>query len=67
LVGKLQGTGPVGRPRCRWDSNTKMDLQKVEWGGIGWTDLAQDREKWWALVNVAMNLEVPKKCREFHN
>jgi hypothetical protein len=59
-VGKLEGTRPVRRPRYRWDGNTKMDLQKVEWGGMGRTDLAQDRDKWWALVNVAMNLEVPK-------
>jgi hypothetical protein len=67
LVGKLQGTRPVGSPRCRWHSNTKMDLHKVEWGGMGWIDLAQDRDMWWALVNVAMNLKVPKKCREFHD
>jgi len=42
-----------------------MDLQKVEWGSTGWIDPAQDRDKWWALVNVAMNPEVPKNAGNF--
>jgi len=58
LVGKLEGKRPVGRPRRRWD-NVKMDLQEVGCGGMDWMDLAQDRDRWWALVNAVMNLQVP--------
>jgi len=45
LVGKLGGRTPLGRPRYKWKDNIKMDLQKEGWGGIGWIDLAQDRDK----------------------
>ena len=48
-----------GRPRPRWEDNIKMDLQEVESGGMDWNDLAQDRDRWRALVNVVMNLRVP--------
>ena len=47
------------RPRCRWEDNIKMDLQEVECGGIGWIDLAQDRERWPIVVNAIMNLRFP--------
>jgi hypothetical protein len=59
MVGKPEGKRPLGRPRCRWVDNIKMDLLEIGWGGVGWTGLAQDRNKWSALVNAVMNLRVP--------
>ena len=58
-MGKPEGKRPLGRPRHRWDDNIKMDLQDVGCGGMDWIELAQDRDRWWALVNVVMNLQVP--------
>jgi hypothetical protein len=49
----------LGRPRRRWEDNIKMDLREVEWGDMDWIDLVQDRDRWRALVNAAMNLRVP--------
>jgi len=59
LVGKPEGKRPLGRPRHRWEDNIKMDLQEVGWGSMDWIDLAQDRDRWRALVNAGMNLQVP--------
>jgi hypothetical protein len=50
---------PFGRQSLRWEDNTKMDLQEIGCGCMGWIDLAQDRNRWRALVNAAMNLCVP--------
>ena len=58
LVGKPEGKRPLGRPRCRWEDNIKMDLQEVGAGG-DWMELALDRDRWRALVNTVMNLWVP--------
>jgi hypothetical protein len=58
LVGRPEGKRPLGRPRHRWEDNIKMDLQKVGCGGMDWIDLAQDRDRWWAVVNVVMYLRV---------
>jgi len=58
LVGKPGGKRPLGRPRCRWEDNIKMDLQEVECGGMDWIELAEDRDRWRALVNAVMNLRV---------
>ena len=58
LVGKPDGKRPLGRPRHRWRDNIKMDLQEVWSGGMDWMELAQDRNRWRALVNVLMNLRV---------
>jgi hypothetical protein len=60
LVGKQEGKRPLGRPRCRWEDNINMDLQEIGWGSMDWTDLAQDRDQWRALVNTVMNLWIPK-------
>ena len=49
-----------GEPRCRWEDNIKMDLQEVGGGCGDWMVLAQDRDRWWALVNTVRNLQVPK-------
>jgi hypothetical protein len=59
LVGKPEGKRPLGRPIPRWVDNIKMDLRKLEWGGIDWIDLAQDRDQLKALVNTVMNFRVP--------
>jgi len=59
LVGEPQGKRPLGRPRRRWEDNIKMDLQEVECGGLDWIELAQDMDRWLALVNVVMNLRIP--------
>jgi hypothetical protein len=54
LLGKSEEKRPIGRPRCRWVDNIKMDL-----GEVGWGDVAQDRNRWRALVNSVLNLWVP--------
>jgi len=61
IIVKPEGKRPLGRPRRRWEDNIKMDLQKVGCVGVDWIELAlaQDREKWRALVNAVMNLRVP--------
>jgi hypothetical protein len=58
-VVRPEGKRPLGRPRCRGVDNIKIDLQEVRWGGMDWIDLAEDSNRWWALVNVVMNLRVP--------
>ena len=59
LVGIPGGKRPLGRPRRRWENNIKMDLQEVRCGDMDWIKLAQDRDKWRALVNAVTNLRVP--------
>ena len=49
----------LGRPRHRWEDNIKMDLQEAGYEGTNWIELAQDRDRWWALANAVMNLWVP--------
>ena len=58
LVRKPEGKRPLGRPRRRWEDSIKMDLQEMGRGG-DWMELAQDRDRWRALVNTVMNFRVP--------
>jgi hypothetical protein len=58
-MGKPEGRRPLGRPRRRREDNIKMDHREVGWRGADWTDLAQDRDWWRALVYTVMNLRVP--------
>ena len=59
LVGKPEGKRPLGRPRRRWDDDIKMDVQEVGRGCADWMELAQDRDRWRALVSTVMNFGVP--------
>jgi hypothetical protein len=59
LVGKPEGKIPLGRPSRRWENNIKMDLQEVGGGCGDWMELAQDRDRWRALVSTVRNLRVP--------
>jgi hypothetical protein len=59
LVGRPEGRRPLGRPRRRWEDNMKLDIREVGWEDMNWIELAQDRDRWRALVNAVMNLRVP--------
>jgi hypothetical protein len=56
LVGKPEGERPLGKPRRRWVDNVRMDLGEVEWGDVDWIGLAQDKNRWRAVVNSVLNL-----------
>jgi len=58
-VGKPEGKRPLERPRRRWEDNIKMDISGSGMWGMDWIELAQDRDRWRALVNAVMNLRVP--------
>jgi hypothetical protein len=57
-MGKPQGKRPLGRPRRRWEDGIRMDLTEIGLGSVDWIQLAQDRDRWRALVNTVMNLRV---------
>jgi hypothetical protein len=59
-IRKPKGKRLLGIPRCRWVDNIDMDLGEIVWGGVDWISLAQDRDKWRALVNAVMNLQFHK-------
>jgi hypothetical protein len=59
LVGRPEGRRPLGRSRHRWEDNIKMDLREIEFGDVDWIHWAQDRDRWQALVNMVLNLQVP--------
>ena len=58
-MGKPEGKRPLGRPRRRREDNNKMGFQEVGCGGMDWIELAQNRDRWRALVGAVMNLRVP--------
>jgi hypothetical protein len=63
-VGKPEGRRPLGRPRRRWGGNIRVDLVEVGWGDVDWIGLAEDRDRWRALVNSVLNLRVPQNAKK---
>jgi hypothetical protein len=59
LVVRPEGKRPLGEPRHRWEDNIKIDLREVDLERVDWINLAQDRDQWWAFVNIVMDLRVP--------
>jgi hypothetical protein len=59
LVGRPDGRRSLGRPRRRWEDNIRMDLREIGFEDADWIHLAQDRDRWRALVNTVMNLRIP--------
>jgi hypothetical protein len=58
LLRNPEGKRPLGRPKRRWVDNIKMDLREIGWDDMDWIDLAQNRDKWRALVNTLMNFRI---------
>jgi hypothetical protein len=58
LMGKPEGKRPIGKPRRRWKDGIRMALREIGWGGVEWIHLAQERDRWRAVVNAVMNLRV---------
>jgi hypothetical protein len=65
LMGKPEGKGPLGRQRCRWVDNIKMDLREIGWDAVVWIDMAHNRDQWKALVNTVLNLRVLYNAGKF--
>jgi len=65
VVLRPERTSSLGRPMHSWEDNIKMDLQGALWGVMDWIDLAQDRDRWWVLVNAVLNFRVPSKTGNF--
>jgi hypothetical protein len=59
FVGKSEGRRPLGRPRYKWMDNIKMDLGEMVWGGMDLINMAKDRDRWRAIVNMILNFRVP--------
>jgi hypothetical protein len=59
LVGRPEGRRPLGRRRRRWEDNIRIDPREIECESVDWIHLAQDRDRWWALLNMVMNFRVP--------
>jgi hypothetical protein len=59
------GKRSLGRPRRKWEENIRMDLREIGREGVDWIHLAQDRDQWWAVVNMVINIRVPQKVGSF--
>jgi hypothetical protein len=59
LVGNPERKRPHGRRRCKWEDNIRVDVRKIQWEVVDWIHMTQDRDRWWAVVNVVMNVRVP--------
>jgi hypothetical protein len=57
-VGKPEGKRPLGRPKRRWENWVRMDVREIGLGGVDWMRLAQDRDRWQAVVSAVMNIRV---------
>jgi hypothetical protein len=64
LVGKPEGKRQLGRPTRRWEEGIRMDLREIGWGSVEWIQLAQDRDRWQALVNTVMKLPTGSDATE---
>jgi len=64
-VGKPEGKRPLGKHMRRWEDNIKMDLQEMGRVGVDWIELAEDRDRWRALVSAVMNIWIPQNAGEF--
>jgi len=58
FLGRPEGKRPLARPRRRWEDNNKINLQELGWGGVDWIELAQDEDRWLALMNAVMNFRI---------
>jgi hypothetical protein len=58
LMGKPEGKRPLGRQRRRWKDGIRMDLREIGWESVDWIQVAQDRDRWRAVVSAVMNLRV---------
>jgi hypothetical protein len=65
FAGMTERKIPLGRPRCRWVDNIKIDLREIRYGIIDWIGLTLDRDQWMALVNIVINLQVLKNVGKF--
>ena len=65
MVGKPEGKRPLGKHMRRWEDNIKMDLQEMGRVGVDWIELAEDRDRWRALVSAVMNIWIPQNAGEF--
>jgi hypothetical protein len=65
MLGRPEGKRSLGRPKSRRVDNIKIDLRDIEWDGMDWIYLAQDRDQWKSLVNTVMNLRFHEKLGSF--
>jgi hypothetical protein len=65
VTGRPEVKKPLGRPRRRWEENIRRDLMEIVWNVVDWTHLAENRDQWRALVNIAINPRVPYKVGNF--
>jgi hypothetical protein len=67
LVGKSDGKGPLVEPRHKWEDNIKLYIKEIDLDVMDWINVAQDRDKWWHVVNMVMNLQVAQNAGSVTN